>query len=108
MKCALFMFVLFTEAILTPEATLFGPCLFGTVILFELAGRTGGKSLSTNFIRTWRCLAVGAVLSGAWVIYLVSTRSLSAFIELLPLLHTRSRFGRSVSDNVESRERSRS
>ena len=80
MRCALFMFVLFTEAILTPEATLFVPCLFCTVILFELAGRTRGNSLSRSFIRTWRCFAVGGVLSGAWMMYLLATRSLSAFI----------------------------
>jgi hypothetical protein len=80
-RCSLFMFVLFAGTILTPEEALFVPCFVVTIFLFELAGRQPGASLASNFLRSWRCVVVGAILSIAWGVYLASTHSLVGFFD---------------------------
>ena len=77
----LFMATLFIGAILTPEETLFLPCLLIPLVLFEVTGRTRGTSMTTSFPRTWRCGIAGSVLVLAWIGMLVATSSLTAFFD---------------------------
>jgi hypothetical protein len=80
-RCWLFMATLTIGAILTPEETLFLPCLLIPLVLFEATGRTRGQSFSTSFPRTWRCAVAGTVLLLAWLVVLAGTGSLTAFID---------------------------
>jgi hypothetical protein len=79
--CWGFMFLLFAASILTPELALFVPCLFGVLFLHEIATRDASSTWLRQIPKTASCLAAGLVLTLSWVVYLLFTSSLGAFVE---------------------------
>jgi hypothetical protein len=80
-RCWLFVAVLAVAVILTPEEVLFIPCFAGVVVLVELVGYRRGNGVVSSFTRTIRCAIAGASIALVWIIILLATRSLTAFID---------------------------
>lgn len=79
-RCILFMASVVFISIVTPEATLIMLGILVTLVLAELIHRPRHEPLARSFSRTGRCIVAGAVLTVVWVLFLISTDSLSGFI----------------------------
>ena len=80
-RCATLALLVVLEAICTPEIALMAVGIFGVVVAHDLASRRTDERWRAALVATRRTAITGAVCSLAWVLYLVATGSLGAFID---------------------------
>jgi hypothetical protein len=77
-RCALFGFAVVSSMILVPEATVFEIGLLPLVLMFDLV--TPARGDARSFTRTLRCLTAAVATGVGFLLYLLATHSLSAFV----------------------------
>lgn len=70
--CALFVALVVTQALLTPEAVYAAVATGATIVLFEVIGSRRGRSIPANFHRTLRCAGITLISTAAWFGFLAT------------------------------------
>jgi hypothetical protein len=84
--CAALMFVVFVLAVLVPEMMFLALPVLLVVVAADLTHRPAGGRLWPALRRSSWCAAVGAVLVGAWCVFLAVNHALSGWIQFFLLL----------------------
>ncbi len=79
-RCAALTLCVVISMILVPEATVFEIAVLPLVVVYEICTRTGSAKISHSFTRSFRCFSVGLLSTLGWIVYLLATGSLSAFL----------------------------